>query len=143
MMLSGELYAPAASPQEKNPITHWVWGWVDPRASLDVLEKRTSLLHHFRIQSRDWPANSSFGVPSMLSWLLLKQNLTQVCCSVKLTLQKITILPCTTVNIEKEVQSVVAAKCSILTQKIATQWCLVAGSCSACHCCSWWWDWGL
>jgi hypothetical protein len=29
-------------------------------------------------------------------------------------------LPCTTVNTEKEVQRVVAAKCSILTQKVVT-----------------------
>lgn len=52
-------------------------------------------------------------------------------------------LPCTTVNIEKEVQRAVSTKCSKRTQKIATQWRLVAGSCSAHHCCSWWWDWGL
>jgi hypothetical protein len=28
------------TPGEKVPATHWIGGWVDPRASLDVVEKR-------------------------------------------------------------------------------------------------------
>jgi hypothetical protein len=31
------------TPGERDPGTHWIGGWVDPRASLDDLEKRKFL----------------------------------------------------------------------------------------------------
>jgi hypothetical protein len=27
------------TPGERDPGTHWIWGWVDPRAGMDDLEK--------------------------------------------------------------------------------------------------------
>jgi hypothetical protein len=42
--VSGQLHAPASLPTGKAPPgTHWLWGWVDPRAGLDDLEKRKFL----------------------------------------------------------------------------------------------------
>jgi hypothetical protein len=42
--VSGQLHVPAALPPgEKDPDTHWIGGWVDPRAGLDDLEKRKFL----------------------------------------------------------------------------------------------------
>jgi len=32
MEVSGQLHAPAAFPWEKSPGTHWIGGWVGPRA---------------------------------------------------------------------------------------------------------------
>jgi hypothetical protein len=41
MEASGQLNAPAASPPRKEPPgTHWIGGWVGPRAVLDVVVKR-------------------------------------------------------------------------------------------------------
>jgi hypothetical protein len=37
--MSGQLHAPAALPSETSPGTHFIWGWVDPRASLDEMGK--------------------------------------------------------------------------------------------------------
>jgi hypothetical protein len=31
------------TPRKRNPGTHWIRGWVDPRAGLDDLEKRKLL----------------------------------------------------------------------------------------------------
>ena len=39
MEVSGQLYALATLPPWQNLGTHWIGGWVGPRASLDVLEK--------------------------------------------------------------------------------------------------------
>jgi hypothetical protein len=37
MGVSGHLHAPAALPPEKEPFcTHWIGGWVGPRAVLDA-----------------------------------------------------------------------------------------------------------
>jgi hypothetical protein len=43
--MSGQLHAPAALPpgKEPPPRTHWIGGWVDPRAGLDDVEKRKFL----------------------------------------------------------------------------------------------------
>jgi hypothetical protein len=41
--MSDQIHAPAAYPQCKNPGTHWIGGWVDPRAGLDDVEKRKFL----------------------------------------------------------------------------------------------------
>jgi hypothetical protein len=40
MEVSGQLHAPAALPPGKSSGTHFIGGWVDPRASLEDLEKR-------------------------------------------------------------------------------------------------------
>jgi len=39
MKVSSQYHAPATLPLANIPDTHWVWGWVGPRASLDDLEK--------------------------------------------------------------------------------------------------------
>jgi hypothetical protein len=41
--VSGQFHAPAALPLGKEPGTHWIRGWVDPRAGLDDVEKRKFL----------------------------------------------------------------------------------------------------
>jgi hypothetical protein len=39
--VSGELHGPAAlSPRERAPGTHWIGGWIVPRAGLDAVSKR-------------------------------------------------------------------------------------------------------
>jgi hypothetical protein len=39
MEVSGQLHAPVASAQAKQaPRTHWIGGWVGPRAGLDFME---------------------------------------------------------------------------------------------------------
>jgi hypothetical protein len=38
--VSGQLHAPAALPGEIVPGTHWIGGWVGPRAVLDTVVKR-------------------------------------------------------------------------------------------------------
>jgi hypothetical protein len=41
MEVSGQLHAPAAlPPRERAPGTHWIGGWVGPRAVLDAVVKR-------------------------------------------------------------------------------------------------------
>jgi hypothetical protein len=39
--VSGQLHDPAALPPERVPGTHFIGGWVDPRAGLDDMKKRT------------------------------------------------------------------------------------------------------
>jgi hypothetical protein len=40
MVVSGQLHVPAASPPGKEPpVTHWIGGWVGPRAVLDAMVK--------------------------------------------------------------------------------------------------------
>jgi hypothetical protein len=42
MEVGGQLHALAALPPEKEPLpgTHWIGGWVGPRAVLDAVMKR-------------------------------------------------------------------------------------------------------
>jgi hypothetical protein len=41
MEASGQFHVPAALPPEKEPlVTHWIGGWVGPRAGLDAVMKR-------------------------------------------------------------------------------------------------------
>jgi hypothetical protein len=41
MKMSGQFHAlDALLPQERAPSSHWIGGWVGPRASLDTEEKR-------------------------------------------------------------------------------------------------------
>jgi hypothetical protein len=58
--MSGQLHVPAALPPgERAPGTHWVEGWVDPRASLDDLEKRKFLtLPRLKLRPLGRPARS-------------------------------------------------------------------------------------
>jgi hypothetical protein len=39
----GQLQAPAALPEGRAPGTHWIGGWVGPKACLDDVEKRKFL----------------------------------------------------------------------------------------------------
>jgi hypothetical protein len=58
--VSGQLHAPAALPPgERAPATHWIVGWVDPRAGLDDVEKRKFLtLPGFELRLLGRPARS-------------------------------------------------------------------------------------
>jgi hypothetical protein len=41
MKVSDQLLAPGGfTPEEKSPDTHWMGGWVGPRAGVDAVEKR-------------------------------------------------------------------------------------------------------
>jgi hypothetical protein len=40
MVVSGQLFVPAALTQGNNPGNHGIGGWMGPRAGLDILEKR-------------------------------------------------------------------------------------------------------
>jgi hypothetical protein len=40
MEVSGQLHAPAAFSPGKAPDTHWIGGWVSPRAVMDAVVKR-------------------------------------------------------------------------------------------------------
>jgi hypothetical protein len=41
MEVSGQLHAPVRfTPRERVPDTHWIGGWVGPRAVLDTVVKR-------------------------------------------------------------------------------------------------------
>jgi hypothetical protein len=58
MEVSGQIHAPATLPPvERAPSTHWLGGSVDPRASLDDLEKRKFLtLPGFELRPLSRPA---------------------------------------------------------------------------------------
>jgi hypothetical protein len=44
MEKSGQFHSPVAlAPGERVPGTHWIGGWVGPRAGLDAVEKRKIL----------------------------------------------------------------------------------------------------
>jgi len=45
MEVSGQLHAPAALLSGGiGPVTHWIGGWVGPRACMDAVAKRKSLI---------------------------------------------------------------------------------------------------
>jgi hypothetical protein len=58
--MSGQRHAPIALPPgERAPGTHWVGGWVGPRAGLDNVEKRKLLtLPRLEHQPLSCPAHS-------------------------------------------------------------------------------------
>jgi hypothetical protein len=58
--VSGLLHAPVALPLRKEPPgTHWIEGWVDLKAGLDDLEKRTFFtLPGLELRPLDRPARS-------------------------------------------------------------------------------------
>jgi hypothetical protein len=46
MEVSGQLHTVGTVyPGKKPPVTHWIGGWVGPRASLDIVEKNLLPLH--------------------------------------------------------------------------------------------------
>jgi hypothetical protein len=51
MEVSGQLHAPAdLPPRERAPVTHWIGGWIGPRAVQDAVVKR-------KIPSPHWESN--------------------------------------------------------------------------------------
>jgi hypothetical protein len=40
--VSRHLHVPAALPEEKDPCTHWIEDWTDPRAGLDAVKRKIS-----------------------------------------------------------------------------------------------------
>jgi hypothetical protein len=71
MEVVGQFHAPAAlSVMEKTPRPHWMWGWVGPRAGLDVMEKR-GISCHCQESNPDCPARiPSLYRLSCIVWLL-------------------------------------------------------------------------
>jgi hypothetical protein len=56
---------PAALPSRKNHVTHWIKGWVDPKARLDVFaEEKTS--YPYRDRTSDFPARSLVAIPTTI-----------------------------------------------------------------------------
>jgi hypothetical protein len=49
MEVGGQLHASATLPAVKNIGTHWIGGWVGPRAGLDGLEKRKCVSWQFTL----------------------------------------------------------------------------------------------
>jgi hypothetical protein len=76
MEVSGQLHAPAALPPEKDPPgTHWIGGWVGPRAGLDMVSKRPSPC---RESNPDRPAHSQslfrlsyVGPFGQITWMVI------------------------------------------------------------------------
>jgi hypothetical protein len=70
--VSGQHHVPAALPREKAPGTHWIGGWVDPRASLDDVEKRKFwILLGLELQPLDHPAQSQslyYAIPAPICY---------------------------------------------------------------------------
>jgi hypothetical protein len=53
MEASGQLHTPAILPQKKELlITHWIGGWVGPKAGLDAVEKKKISFPLPRIEPR-------------------------------------------------------------------------------------------
>ena len=63
--MSKQHHAPAALAPGMNADTHWIEGWVVPRASLNVLEKRKSLVFA-GIRPSVLAARSLVAIPAML-----------------------------------------------------------------------------
>jgi hypothetical protein len=80
--VSGQLHAPAALPPGKEPPgTHWIGGWMAPRAGLENLEKRTFFnLVRLELRPLSRPAyNQSLYLVTghfilFYSWLLPRHN---------------------------------------------------------------------
>jgi hypothetical protein len=64
--VSSQPDAPAALPPGKEPpVTHWIGGWVDPRASLDDVEKRKFLtLPGLELGPLGRPARTDYAIPA-------------------------------------------------------------------------------
>jgi len=60
MEVSGQFHTPAALLlRERAPVTHWIGGWVGPRAGLDALVR-----DEFPTTCRYWNHRSSSPYPS-------------------------------------------------------------------------------
>jgi hypothetical protein len=72
--MSGQLHDPAALPPEiRAPGTHWIGGWVGPRAVLDAVVKR-------KIPSPHWESNPRTPIvqpvaQSYTDWAITALNL--------------------------------------------------------------------
>jgi hypothetical protein len=61
MQVSGQLHALAALPPGKEPLdTHWIRGWVGPRAVLDMVVKR-------KIPSPCWESNPRTPIVQLIA----------------------------------------------------------------------------
>jgi hypothetical protein len=61
------------TPGDKTSSTRWIGGWVDPRASLDIMEKRK--ISCLRYTDEVWPVNvnnlwlfNNFSTTEFFSW---------------------------------------------------------------------------
>jgi hypothetical protein len=73
MEASGQLHSPAALPQGNDPTpgTHWIRGWVNPRAVLTRWwEKNSQPPPGIEPYNPDGPARSPVSIPTELSLLL-------------------------------------------------------------------------
>jgi len=62
MEVSGQLHAPASlPPRERATGTHWIGGWLDPRAGLDMVSERKIPSPHLCKSIQD---TTSFSVHS-------------------------------------------------------------------------------
>jgi hypothetical protein len=69
--VSGQLHAPATLLVGKAPGTHWIEDWVNPRASLGDMEKRTFFtLPRLELPSLSHPAHSQSLHRLTINWLL-------------------------------------------------------------------------
>jgi len=57
MEVSGQFHALAALPPGKAPGTHWIGGWMGPRASQDAVVKRKIPSRHLFHITKTVPAN--------------------------------------------------------------------------------------
>jgi hypothetical protein len=62
-----------SAPRERAPDTHWIGGWVGPRADLDAVVKRKIPIPHRESNPRTpyRPARSLIAIPTELSRLLV------------------------------------------------------------------------
>jgi len=70
MEVSGQLHAPDCFTPRQDP--HWIGGWVGPRASLDMVAKRT-YLYHYQESAPIYPAHNLVTIVTNLSLLLNKK----------------------------------------------------------------------
>jgi hypothetical protein len=72
MEVSGQLRAPSALSRGKNFGTRWIGGWVGPRASVDVSEKRKNLFPLPGIEPR-FLGHSIYSLDTIVTELSLMQ----------------------------------------------------------------------
>jgi hypothetical protein len=64
--MSRSLYVPVTLSSEMKPGTHFIWGWVGPRAGLDVVEKGNTF-SLVEIRTSDAPVRTLFAVSAPMS----------------------------------------------------------------------------
>jgi hypothetical protein len=73
MEVSGQLHVLATLPRgDRTPGTHWIGGWVGPRASLDAVAKRKIPSLHWKSNPNrpNHPAHILVAILTELSWIL-------------------------------------------------------------------------